>query len=98
MKELLERMNAVLYDWKKNFDIGAKMEMEFRLNEDRKLCLNDYEIQFPDKLALSSVDFDAESVKFYFEDTTKVLAIGIGWPEDEAPFVDTVNFGDESET
>lgn len=99
MKELVEKMNDVLSAWKTSFDITTKVKMAFRLSEENKLYLNEHEIHIPNdlSLSLSSVDFNAENVKFYFEETKRVLAVGIKWPEDSVPEVDTIQFGFENE-
>lgn len=97
MKELIERMNEVLSAWKKTFGVTSQMELKFDVNADEVVCLNDHIIFMPDNLSLSSVDFNAESVKFYFEETRKVLAVGIVWIEDEGPKANTIRFGYESE-
>ena len=95
MKELLERMNVVLSDWKAQFDVMAGVQMEFYLNSEDKLYLNELPVHVPEDLSLASAEFTAENVKFYFEGSQNVLVIGILWPEDEVPTVGTIRFGYE---
>ncbi len=95
MKDLIDSMNKVVSDWKDKFDITSSVQMEFHLNEDDCLCLNEHVINMPVALKLLSAEFDASRVEFYFAGTQKVLFIGIKWPEDSVPEIDTVNFGYE---
>lgn len=93
MKEMIEKMNKVLTDWKNQFDLTVAAELEFDTNETGTLCLNKVAIHLPKELQLASSAFDGENIKFYFTNTRKLLNIGMGWPEDGTPYVDTVRFG-----
>lgn len=95
MKDLIERMNSILSDWKTMFDVTSKMQLEFSLTDEGHLSLNEHEIHMPVDLVLDSVDFNAENIKFWFDGTHKVLVIGIKWPEDDVPEVNTIQFGYE---
>ena len=95
MKDLVERMNDILNAWKSNFDVTSMVQLKFSLNEEDRLCLNEQVIHMPTDLNLASVEFNAERIVFYFAGTRKILVIGIKWPEDATPEVDTINFGYE---
>lgn len=90
MNKTIKRMNDVLNDWKKTFEfMNIEQEMCFFVNEKGELCFNDIPLRHMSDLILESSNFDTDKIVFRFNNGRK-LTLGINWPEDAAPYVDSI--------
>lgn len=84
-------MNAVLRSWKEMHDLFSAISYEFRI-EDGFLFYGELPVCKEDVvLALSSSEYDAEDISFYFDDNRSII-LSIAWPEDMPPKVSSVAF------
>lgn len=96
MQSLVEQMNRVLEDWKEQYDLSDGIQAKFGLDADGRLCWNDRDearvIGFAGEPDLVGADYEGEHVVFCLSDDRRIY-INVMWPEDEAPFIQSVLFG-----
>lgn len=90
MNSLALSMNEIFDQWKKQYDIFASITSSFAITNGF-LCFDGHPLFSSDELLLSSAEYDAESIRFFFPDNRSVN-ISISWPEDLPPVVSSVSF------
>lgn len=93
MNNLINTMNDVLDNWKKEYDLSYDVPMCFEFDEAQKCisflgkpvaCVGDE--------VLESADVTAERMVFAFSGE-RYIYVYIAWPEDKAPYVSSVLLG-----
>ena len=93
MEDLVKSMNAVLTEWKKEYDLTQSVSMDFMFNPaEQRLYFKDRAIAFVDDEALEAVEISAEHIIFMLPGKRRIY-VNIVWPEDETPYVSSVLFG-----
>ena len=92
MEKLINVMNDVLHQWKEQYDLIYNIPLQFELDANQHLSLKGKSLDLPEYAELKCVDFDIEQITFHFSDGCRIY-IDIAWPENNAPYVNTVLVG-----
>lgn len=90
MNSLALSLNEIFGQWKKQYDIFASITSSFAISNGF-LCFDGHPLFSADELSLSSAEYDAESIQFFFTGNRGVN-ISISWPENLPPVVSSVSF------
>ena len=91
MNPVISSMTDILKSWKTEYDLFSAISSEFSMNSgcicfsNQPLCLAEAD------LAISSAEFDAESIQYFFNRNCSIY-ISVSWPEDQPPEVAAVAF------
>lgn len=92
MNDLLNRLNAILSDWKTHYDIFSAVSMQFQVDDREQLCFNGKPLCSAADLAFISSYYDLESIHLYFT-ANRIVKIQLLWPEEQPPIISAVLFG-----
>ena len=92
MQNLLSQMNAILDDWRIQFDVLQELPLRLTVSGREALFLNETRLPWFSDLSLIRTTFDPETICFLFTDD-RFLKIIIQRPEEDAPVVSAVFFG-----
>ena len=82
MIQLLKQMNAVLADWRVQFDPLSETNLAFRLTDRGEVFLNQYRLTRLPGLILVQAAIHADTIVFSF-DANRFLEISLHWPEEK---------------
>lgn len=92
MIQLLKQMNAVLADWRVQFDPLSETNLAFRLTDRGEVFLNQYRLTRLPGLILVQAAIHADTIVFSF-DANRFLEISLHWPEKKTPYIDKITWG-----
>lgn len=90
MNTLISQINHLCSAWKSMFDVTGSVRLEASQDDDH-IRLNDHHLCKIKGMELTSSTLDAKHIALFFGEVG-YIHVTFSWPEDETPFVSSVEF------